>query len=134
MVAQQTRTLLRAQRPDHGRVLRRERRRVQAREAANVGQRGRTLGGAWTIPHVRPAPRRNAGGVRAGLARANAERREAGPFDVCLQLFRRAEAHCAGEEVMSLPAGSNLGSYAVIAPLGAGGMGEVYRARDTRLK
>jgi len=34
---------------------------------------------------------------------------------------------------MSLANGSRLGPYEIIAPIGAGGMGEVYKARDTRL-
>ena len=35
---------------------------------------------------------------------------------------------------MPLSVGDKLGAYEIVAPIGAGGMGEVYRARDTKLK
>ena len=34
---------------------------------------------------------------------------------------------------MALTSGTRLGPYEVLAPIGTGGMGEVYKARDTRL-
>ena len=35
---------------------------------------------------------------------------------------------------MALTSGTKLGPYEIVSPLGAGGMGEVYRSRDPRLK
>ena len=35
---------------------------------------------------------------------------------------------------MPFSAGTKLGTYEIVGPLGAGGMGEVYRAKDSKLK
>src|SRR5438477_11458098 len=39
----------------------------------------------------------------------------------------------AAQHLMTLHPGNRLGSFEILSPLGAGGMGEVFRARDTKL-
>src|ERR1051326_8441526 len=56
--------------------------------------------------------------------------------EATIRFHHRLEAHQAGtimHLLMSLPPCTQLGPYEIAAPRGAGGMGEVYRARDTRL-
>ena len=40
---------------------------------------------------------------------------------------------CSRIRALTLASGSRLGAYEIVAPLGAGGMGEVFRALDSRL-
>src|SRR5271169_770329 len=42
--------------------------------------------------------------------------------------------HYTGGNTMALSSGTRLGPYEIVGPLGAGGMGDVYRARDNKLK
>ena len=47
--------------------------------------------------------------------------------------FSAAPTNAYNRDAVSIAVGSRLGPYEVISPIGVGGMGEIYRAHDSRL-
>ena len=105
----------------------------------DVGSKNGTTVGAEPLVgarDLRDGDRLAFGGVEAtyrtlGCRAANGDRRRL----VAWRLAWRLSATKVESRVttMALAAGSFFGGYTVVAPLGIGAMGEVYRARDTRL-
>ena len=99
------------------------------RDPSRRGVRGRSAPASFCDADVsEPRGRLRRDGRRPALPRQRAPSAGGARAD-----HARGGLARGAEEKVTLPSGSRLGPYEILAPIGAGGMGEVYRARDTRL-
>src|SRR5262249_50317371 len=89
--------------------------------------------GAQVLQRQEPGQRGELLGVRVVSDHRHEERQE-GQRQLRSRDHRRELSLCREDtRPMTIGAGSRLGPFEVLAPIGAGGVGEVFRARDTRL-